>query len=137
MKTPTESDLQKWIRRQEYSTIANAEKYHQKVYDVMNNEALIDKKASEAYLPVSKMREPNVLCNPENAVQVKRDGKTIPIHANKITCPDGCVFIATQAPMDGKEQGKDNTLEDFIDMIVQQEAEFVVMLCNFNEGEHF
>lgn len=61
------------------------------------------------------------------------------INANQIKSLSGAVFIATQGPLeerwseDKKEKEKDDTREDFLDMVMAKDSDHVVQLCAWIE----
>ncbi|GMR42733.1 hypothetical protein PMAYCL1PPCAC_12928, partial [Pristionchus mayeri] len=60
--------------------------------------------------------------------RVKLKGPSDYIHANYVNAPDGMKYIATQGPL--KE-----TVCDFWQMVVQEDALIVLQLCKFVEGD--
>uniref|UniRef100_A0A0R3S456 Protein-tyrosine phosphatase n=1 Tax=Elaeophora elaphi TaxID=1147741 RepID=A0A0R3S456_9BILA len=69
----------------------------------------------------------NVICQDKDRVFLKNDANNY-IHANYISTPKFAKhFICTQRPMQ-------STIESFYKMLLQEEAQCVVMLCSFTEN---
>ncbi|EFO93556.1 hypothetical protein CRE_02635 [Caenorhabditis remanei] len=119
--------IQQWIKKQRCTDINKLFALHSGILKAMDV-GHRDKKKALDELPIPKHRFA-FLCNPDTAVIVKSRGKRIPIHANHVKTDSNVRYIAAQAPMP-KEENRDDTCEDFWVMVLYENAEFIVNLCD-------
>ncbi|EFO93569.1 hypothetical protein CRE_02633 [Caenorhabditis remanei] len=116
------SKIIQWMKRHCFKDLANVKDVHSGYMQVMDaNVELWRKKGT---LGEEKKRLLTQSCNPDSALFVPNENKEVMVFANKVTTLGGLDFIATHAPKDPQE---------FWQMVLSQNPEFVVSLCGDKE----
>ncbi|KAF1759584.1 hypothetical protein GCK72_016051 [Caenorhabditis remanei] len=116
------SMLAEWEKKHCFKDLANVKDVHSGYMQVMDaNVELWRKKGT---LGEEKKRLLTQSCNPDSALFVQNENKEVMVFANKVTTLGGLDFIATHAPKDPQE---------FWQMVLSQNPEFVVSLCGDKE----